>query len=197
MCLTRTRVVSEPNFLFDFENGRHYTSQSPAPMLLERFHPERKAISLNNCRRQACLRVEEIPRSCRFSLAVSALFQLRARLGPPWHQRDGSPLTDPTVQISRSGFLKRDSLLKSRATDPRWQQRVSAEKDVIVLCVCFGAHQSPGEWQHSLPACLLDCGRAELTPAGFHQKVSPSHLRFLLFQAFPSAMTMPAVSSTF
>ena len=28
------------------------------------------------------------------------------------------------MQISRSGFLKRDSLLKSRATDPRWQQRV-------------------------------------------------------------------------
>ena len=60
-------------------------------------------------------------------------FQLRARLGPPWHHRDGSPLTDPTVQISRSGFLKRDSRLKSRATDPRWQQRVAAEKGVIVL----------------------------------------------------------------
>jgi membrane protein len=29
------------------------------------------------------------------------------------------------VQISRSGFLKRDSLFKSRATDPRLQQRVS------------------------------------------------------------------------
>jgi len=43
------------------------------------------------------------------------------------------PLTDPTVQISRSGFLKRDSLLKSRATDPRLQQRASAEKGVIVL----------------------------------------------------------------
>src|ERR1700693_5225941 len=68
---------------------------------------------------------------------------------------------------------------------------------LLPCCVCFGTHQSPGEWQHSLPACLLDCGRAGLTPAGFHQEVSPSHLRFLLFQAFPSAMTMPAVSSTF
>jgi hypothetical protein len=67
---------------------------------------------------------------------------------------------------------------------------------LLPCCVCFGTHQSPGEWQHSLPACLLDCGRAGLTPAGFHQEVSPSHLRFLLFQAFPSAMTMPAVSST-
>jgi hypothetical protein len=55
----------------------------------------------------------------------------------------------------------------------------------------------PGEWQHSLPACLLDCDRAGLTPAGFHQEVSPSHSRILLFQAFPSAMTMSAVSSTF
>jgi hypothetical protein len=35
-------------------------------------------------------------------------FQLRARLGSPWlHQL--SPLADPTVQIYRSGFLKRDS----------------------------------------------------------------------------------------
>ena len=30
-------------------------------------------------------------------------------------------------------FLKRDSLLKSRATDPRLRQRVAAEKGVIVL----------------------------------------------------------------
>ena len=41
-------------------------------------------------------------------------FQLRARLGPPWHHRDGSSLTDPTVQISRSGFLKQDSPVMSR-----------------------------------------------------------------------------------
>jgi hypothetical protein len=70
-------------------------------------------------------------------------------------------------------------------------------RGLLPCCVCFGTHQSPGEWQHSLPACLLDCGRAGLTPAGFHQEVSPSHLRFLLFQAFPSAMTMSALSSTF
>src|SRR6266478_4910263 len=37
-------------------------------------------------------------------------------------------------------------------------------------------------------------GRAGLAPAGFHQEVSPSHLRFLLFHAFPSAITTPAVS---
>src|SRR6516225_3415547 len=35
-------------------------------------------------------------------------FQLRARLGPPWRRRL-SPLTDPTEQDYRSGFLKRDS----------------------------------------------------------------------------------------
>ena len=43
----------------------------------------------------------------------------------------GSSLTDPTVQISRSGFLKRDSLFKSRAADPRLQQRVSAEEGIV------------------------------------------------------------------
>src|ERR1700681_1199888 len=35
-------------------------------------------------------------------------------------------------------------------------------------------------------------GRAGLAPAGLHQGVSPSHLRFLLFHAFPSAITMSA-----
>ncbi len=64
------------------------------------------------------------------------------------------------------------------------------------LCTLH-THQSPGEWQHSLPACLLDCDRAGLTPAGYPQEVSPSHLQFLLFQAFPSAITMSAVSSIF
>jgi len=57
--------------------------------------------------------------------------------------------------------------------------------------------RSPGEWQHSLPACLLDCDRARLTPAGFQQEVSPFHLRFLLFQTFPSAITTSAVSRHF
>ena len=65
-----------------------------------------------------------------------------------------------------------------------------------LLCT-LRSHQSPGEWQHSLPACLLDCDRAGLAPAGFHQEVSPLHLRFLLFQAFPSAMTMSALSIPF
>jgi len=71
-----------------------------------------------------------------------------------------------------------------------------SSRPASLLCT-LRTHQSPGEWQHSLPACLLDCDRAGLTPAGFHQEVSPSHSRFLLFQAFPSAMTMSAVSSTF
>src|SRR5215472_8350481 len=49
-------------------------------------------------------------------------------------------------------------------------------------------HQSPSEWQHSLPACLLGFDRTGLAPAGFHQEVSPSHLRFPLFQVSPSAI---------
>jgi hypothetical protein len=71
-----------------------------------------------------------------------------------------------------------------------------SSRPASLLCT-LRTHQSPGEWQHSLPACLLDCDRAGLTPTGFHQEVSPSHLRLLLFQTFPSAMTMPAMSSTF
>jgi hypothetical protein len=71
-----------------------------------------------------------------------------------------------------------------------------SSRPASLLCT-LRTHQSPGEWQHSLPVCLLDCDRAGLTPAGFHQEVSPFHLRFLLFQTFPSAMTMSAVSSKF
>jgi len=41
-----------------------------------------------HCCKQASLRVEEIPRSCRFFLGCVRRFQLRARLGPPWRQRD-------------------------------------------------------------------------------------------------------------
>jgi hypothetical protein len=70
-----------------------------------------------------------------------------------------------------------------------------SSRPASLLCT-LRTHQSPDEWQHSLPACLLDCDRAGLTPAGFQQEVSPFHLRFLLFQTFPSAITMSAVSST-
>jgi hypothetical protein len=71
-----------------------------------------------------------------------------------------------------------------------------SSRPASLLCT-LRTHQSPGEWQHSLPACLLVCDRAGLTPTGFQQEVSPFHLRFLLFQTFPSAMTMSAVSRSF
>jgi hypothetical protein len=45
---------------------------------------------------------------CRLLLASFHRFRFRARLGPPW-PTDVSPLTDPTVQNYRSGFLKRYS----------------------------------------------------------------------------------------
>ena len=68
-----------------------------------------------------------------------------------------------------------------------------SSRPASLLCT-LRTHQSPGERQHSLPVCLLDCDRAGLSPAGFHQEVSPSHLRFLLFQTFPSAITTSVVS---
>ena len=47
-----------------------------------------------------------------------------------------------------------------------------SSRPASLLCT-LRTHQSPGEWQHSLPVCLLDCDRAGLSPAGFHQEVSP------------------------
>jgi hypothetical protein len=44
------------------------------------------------------------------------------------------------------------------------------------------------------PACSA-FDRAGLAPAGFYQEVSPSHLRFPLFQVFPSAIfTVPTIT---
>ena len=50
------------------------------------------------------------------SLGCIRRFQLRARLGRPWHLRNVSSLTDPAVQISRSGFFKRNLLLQARVS---------------------------------------------------------------------------------
>src|SRR5215472_18406143 len=41
---------------------------------------------------------------------------------------------------------------------------------------------------------LASFGPAGLTPARFRLEVSPFHLRFLPFHAFPSAITMPTLS---
>src|SRR5262249_62416874 len=68
-----------------------------------------------------------------------------------------------------------------------------SSRPASLLCT-LRTHQSPSEWQHSLPACLLGFDRTGLAPAGFHQEVSPSHLRFPLFQVLPSAIfTVPTL----
>ena len=46
--------------------------------------------------------------SCRFALSVSTVSSFVPV--QPWQHQEPPPLTDPTVQISRSGFLKPDSL---------------------------------------------------------------------------------------
>src|SRR5262245_11290988 len=69
-----------------------------------------------------------------------------------------------------------------------------SSRPASLLCT-LRTHQSPSEWQHSLPACLLGFDRTGLAPAGFHQEVSPSHLRFPLFQVLPSAIfTVPTIT---
>jgi len=61
------------------------------------------------------------------------------------------------------------------------------------LCT-LRTHQSPSEWQHSLPAYLLGFDRTGLAPVGLCREVSPSHLRFPLFQVLPSAIfTVPTL----
>src|SRR5262245_2462701 len=69
----------------------------------------------------------------------------------------------------------------------RYDFGAESSRPTSSLCTLL-THRSPGEWQHSLPACLLSFSWAGLSPAGFHQEVSPSHLQFLLFQILPSAI---------
>src|SRR5258708_3179427 len=87
------------------------------------------------------------------------------------------------------------ALLTASASQPAEFSELNLH-GLLPYCVRFAPTSRPVEWQHSLPVCLLDCDRAGLTPAGFHQEVSPSHPRFLLFQAFPSAITNSATSRT-
>jgi hypothetical protein len=78
-----------------------------------------------------------VPIGCRFSLAVSAVSSFVPLLGPPWHHRDSSSLTDPTVQISRSGFLKQDSPGTSRDVESE-----AIVKDTYEGVVCISPKSS-------------------------------------------------------
>ena len=115
------------------------------------------------------------------------LFRSMPELGTP------APPARPRISVVR---VLPSALLTASASQPAEFSELNLH-GLLPCCVRFAPHWSPGEWQHSLPACLLDSDRAGLTPAGFHQEVSPSHSRFLLFQTFPSAITMSAVSITF
>ncbi len=50
----------------------------------------------------------------------------------------------------------------------------------------FGTHQSPGEWQHSLPACSLALTGRDLHPLDINKWFPLFHFWFLHFHAFPA-----------
>ena len=58
---------------------------------------------------------------------------------------------------------------------------------LLPCCVRFGTHQSPGEWQHSLPACSLALTGRDLHPLDFIKWFPLLHSWFLRFHACPSA----------
>src|SRR5580765_6044331 len=69
-----------------------------------------------------------------------------------------------------------------------------SSRPASLLCT-LRTHQSPGEWQHSLSACVLALAVRDSHPLDSIKGFSPSHLRFLPFHAFPSSITMSALSS--
>ena len=58
-----------------------------------------------------------------------------------------------------------------------------------LLCT-LRTHPSPGEWQHSLPACSLALAGRDLHPLDFIKWFHLLHYWFLLFHAFPSAIVV-------
>jgi hypothetical protein len=110
-------------------------------------------------------------------------FQLRGRLVRPWHHRDVSSLTDLTVQISRSGFLKRDSPVTSghcrseaAATDDVEGARyISPTSIPLEACPELGTPATPARRRISvvrvLPSALLTASasqRAEFSELNLH-----------------------------
>src|ERR1700675_4870729 len=61
-----------------------------------------------------------------------------------------------------------------------------SSRPASLLCT-LRTHQSPGEWQHSLPACSLALTGRDLHPLDFIKWFPLLHCRFLHFHAFPSA----------
>ena len=61
-----------------------------------------------------------------------------------------------------------------------------SSRPASLLCT-LRTHQSPGEWQHSLPACSLALTGRDLHPLDFIKWFPLLHCRFLHFHAYPSA----------
>src|SRR6516164_174403 len=94
----------------------------------------------------------------------SSLRFLENPLGSMPRARDsgdpGTPLAIVGVRILPS------ALLTASASRSRLFSELNLH-GLLPCCVRFITHQSPGEWQHLLPTCLLGFRRAGLPPAGF------------------------------
>src|SRR5271163_4305284 len=61
-----------------------------------------------------------------------------------------------------------------------------SSRPASLLCT-LRTHQSPGEWQHSLPACSLTLAARDSHPLDFIKWFPLLHCWFLHFHAYPSA----------
>jgi hypothetical protein len=69
-----------------------------------------------------------------------------------------------------------------------------SSRPASLLCT-LRTHQSPGEWQHWLPACSLALTGRDLHPLDFIKWFPLLHCRFLHFHAYPSAICRCLTSS--
>jgi hypothetical protein len=98
----------------------------------------------------------------------------------------------PFASAGRTRMLP-SALLTASASQPGLISELNLH-GLLLCCVRFDTHQSPDEWQHSLPACSLALTGRDLHPLDFSKWFPLLHCWFLQFHAFRSATG--ATSST-
>src|SRR5438874_12941453 len=77
---------------------------------------------------------------------------------------------------------------KTASASQQWLDfGAESSRPASLLCT-LRTHQSPGEWQHSLPACLLALTGRDSHPLDFIKQFHLLHFWFLRLHTSPSAI---------
>ena len=99
----------------------------------------------------------------------------------------GTPAIPGRPSQLRSSRMLPSTLLTASAYATSTDFGADPSRPASLLCT-LRTHQSPGEWQHSLPACSLALAVRDSHPLDFFKWFPLLHFWFLHFHAFPSAI---------